>query len=113
VLSVDPAADRGPVLVTVEYRVPAQNQQPFLQAMTGLKRQRRRDGAYEWGVYQDAAIPDRFVETFQLTSWLEHLRQHERVTEADRQHQQRIAGLLAAGTAPVVSHMIAPDDYEW
>ena len=107
------AGDRGPVLVTVEYRVPADNHRAFLDAMTALKGQRRRDGAYGWGLYQDAALPERFVETFQLSSWLEHLRQHERVTQADRQHQERITTLLAAGTTPVVTHLIAPDDYEW
>jgi len=112
VLSGDVAADRGPVLVTVEYRVPAQNQRAFLDAMTELKRQRRRDGAYQWGIYQDAAEPERFVETFHLTSWLEHLRQHERVTEADRQDQERVAALLVPGSTPAVSHLIAPDDYE-
>jgi len=55
VLSGDVAADRGPVVVTVEYRVPALNQRPFLDAMTELRRQRRRDGAYQLGIYQDAA----------------------------------------------------------
>jgi len=113
VLSGDVAADRGPVVVTVEYRVPAQNQRLFLDAMTELRRQRRRDGAYQWGIYQDAAEPERFVETFHLTSWLEHLRQHERVTEADRRHQERVAALLVPGATPAISHLIAPDDYEW
>ena len=112
-MSSDAAADRGPVLVTVEYRVPPQNQQAFLEAMTLLKQERHRDGAYSWGLHQDAAIPERFVETFTLSSWLEHLRQHERVTQADRQHQEGIIGLLAPGTTPAVSHLIAPDDYEW
>jgi hypothetical protein len=93
--------------------VPAQNQRPFLDAMTELKRQRRRDGAYQWGIYQDAAEPEHFVETFHLTSWLEHLRQHERVTEADRQLQERIAALLVPGTTSAISHLIAPDEYEW
>jgi MFS family permease len=113
VISGDAAADRGPVLVTVDYRVLLQNEQAFLEAMTVLKQERRRDGAYSWSLHQDAAIPERFVETFELSSWHEHLRQHERVTEADRQHQERITGLLAPGTTPVVNHLIAPDDYEW
>jgi MFS family permease len=113
IMSSEAAVDRGPVLVTVEYRVAEQNQQPFLEAMTILKQERHRDGAYRWALYRDAATPERFVETFTLSSWLEHLRQHERVTQADREHQEGIIGLLAPGTAPVVSHLIAPDDYEW
>ena len=42
-----------------------------------------RDGAYAWGVFQDNAA-GRFVETFLVESWTEHLRQHRRVTHADR-----------------------------
>ncbi len=44
-----------------------------------------RDGAYDWGVYEDVAKPGRFVETFSLDSWIDHLRQHERVTHSDRE----------------------------
>jgi hypothetical protein len=110
VISGDVAADRGPVLVTVEYRVPAQNQRAFLDMMTALEQERRRDGAYGWGLYQDAADAQRFVETFQLSSWIEHLRQHERVTKADQEQQARISDLLVPGTSAVVAHLIAPDD---
>jgi hypothetical protein len=45
---------------------------------------RRRDGALEWGVYQDVADPRRWLETFLVESWVEHLRQHARITVADR-----------------------------
>jgi hypothetical protein len=34
--------------------------------------ERRRDGAYRWGVFEDTADPSRFVETFLVDSWLEH-----------------------------------------
>ena len=79
--------DRGPVLVIVEYRIDPHNLQPFLAALEKLGRGRRRDGAYVWGVFEDAADEGRIVETFLVESWLEHLRQHERVTNADRVFQ--------------------------
>lgn len=113
VLASDVGADRGPVLVTVQYRVAADRLPAFLEAMTELKLQRRRDGAFSWGLHQDAADSTLFLETFQLSSWLEHLHQHERVTAADKQLQERIRMLLIAGTAPGVSHLIAPDRFEW
>ena len=56
--------DRGPVLVTVEYRIDPKDRNAFLAALDQLCRERRRDGAYRWGVFEDAAQDGRFVETF-------------------------------------------------
>jgi MFS family permease len=100
--------DRGPVLVTVEYRIEPQERAAFLAALEQLGRQRRRDGAYAWGVFEDAAVEGRMVETFLVESWLEHLRQHERVTNADRVLQDAVHRFHAGG-APTVTHLIASD----
>ncbi|TPL36013.1 MFS transporter [Mesorhizobium sp. B2-4-6] len=50
--------------------------------------------------------PGRFVETFFTESWLEHLRQHERVTNADRTIQSDVDLFQIKGT-PKVTHLIA------
>lgn len=104
-------ADRGPVLVTVEYVVDPANRHRFLEAIERLSGERRRDGAYEWTVFEDAAQNGRFLETFLVDSWLEHLRQHERVTNADRLAQEAVDRFHTRGT-PVVTHFLAatPDD---
>jgi MFS family permease len=109
VLAHDVAADRGPVLVTVEYRIDPRNRAPFLRALDELARERRRDGAYAWGVFEDAAEPGRMVETFLVESWLEHLRQHERVTNVDRVLQDTVNRFHLQGE-PKVTHLIAPED---
>src|SRR6266850_784867 len=106
VLAIDADGDRGPVLVTVEYRVAAEKRELFLAAIRDLGQQRRRDGAYAWDVFEDAAEKGRFLETFMVTSWLEHLRQHHRVTNADRVVQDAIRELGAAAE-PKVTHFIA------
>jgi MFS family permease len=100
--------DRGPVLVTVEYRVDRQNRDAFLAALDKLARERRRDGAYAWGIFEDAAAEGRFLETFLLDSWLEHLRQHERVTNTDRVLQEAVHRFQTEGT-PKVTHFIAAE----
>jgi hypothetical protein len=100
--------DRGPVLVTVEYRIRPEDRAAFLDALTRLEHQRRRDGAYQWGVFEDAADEGRMVETFLVESWLEHLRQHERVTNADRIFQESLLQFQLAG-APKVTHLIAAE----
>jgi MFS family permease len=78
------AADVGPIIVTIEYHVDADKVAGFLKAINGYARIRRRDGAYRWGIYRDMEDPDRYLETFLVDSWAEHLRQHERSTRADR-----------------------------
>jgi predicted MFS family arabinose efflux permease len=106
VLSHDIEADRGPVLVTVAYHAGTENLDLFLSSMRLLAQQRMRDGAYDWRLFEESARAGHFVETFYLDSWLEHLRQHERVTHADSALQEKIA-LLQIDGAPKVTHMIA------
>lgn len=102
-----PQLDAGPVLVTVEYRIRPENVGRFLKAMRSLRRVRLRDGAVYWQVFRDMEQPDRFVEHFVTESWAEHLRQHGRVTVADRDVQERILALHAADERPRVIHYIA------
>ena len=108
IVAHDVEQDRGPVLVTVEYRIDPQDREPFLAALEELGHERRRDGAYAWGVFEDAAVEGRMVETFLIDSWLEHLRQHERVTNADRVLQDAVHRFHTDGT-PKVTHLIASE----
>jgi len=100
--------DQGPVLVTVEYRIEPGNREAFLTALEKLAHERRRDGAYAWGVFEDAAEEGRFLETFLVESWLEHLRQHQRVTNADRILQNAVHQFQIEGV-PKVTHFIAAE----
>jgi MFS family permease len=104
VVSTEVSDDAGPVLVTVEYQVDALNREVFLAAIRQQAAERRRDGAYWWGVFEDVSNPGLFVETFHVESWLEHLRQHTRVTQADREIEERVRR-LAIGE-PRIRHMV-------
>lgn len=99
-------ADRGPVLVTVEYRIDPKNRIAFLHALGQNSRERRRDGAYDWGIYEDSADETRFVETFLTDSWLDHLRLHRRVTKADRISEQAVRR-FQVGDGPKTTHLIS------
>ena len=57
---------------------------------------------------RDAADPDRFVESWWEGSWLDHQRQHARVSNEDAKVQERIRGVLKDGTAPEVVHLVSP-----
>jgi Transmembrane secretion effector len=106
-LSADPSvADSGPVLITVEYDVEPERQTAFLQAVHKYERIRRRDGAYRWGIFRDLEKPNRYLETFLVDSWTEHLRQHERSVRADSEVEERVHSLVR-GT-PTVRHLAYP-----
>ncbi|SFK54166.1 MFS transporter [Geodermatophilus ruber] len=101
------ADDAGPVLVTVEWRVRGSDVPEFLVVMRELGRARRRTGAFLWGVFQDADNPELFLETFTVSTWHEHLRQHvERGTVADAILEERARSFLSGGTEPVVRHLV-------
>lgn len=99
--------DRGPVLVTLDYRIDPEQARDFALAMDDVRVIRERDGAILWGLFVDAADPTRYVESFLVDSWLEHLRQHERITVADRIVLQRARRFHVGADGPVISHLIA------
>jgi MFS family permease len=96
--------ESGPVLVTVEYEVDLTQANDFLKAMHRYQRIRRRDGATRWGIYRDTERPDLYLETFIVSSWAEHLRQHERFTRSDYAIEERINKYVSK--EPQVRHMI-------
>ncbi|MET7275336.1 MFS transporter [Streptomyces flaveolus] len=100
-----PGPADGPVLVSVTYRVPPENRAVFTGRMRNVARSRRRTGALTWGLYQDGANPERFIEKYLVASWLEHLAQHHsRLTANDRRFEEQARHLLVEGTAPEVTH---------
>jgi hypothetical protein len=106
VLAPELGGDQGPVLITIEYRVAVADRSSFLDAVVKMAGVRRRDGAYDWDVYEDAADPGRFVETYLVDSWMEHLRQHDRVTNADKLIETSIRRFHVQGQ-PVVTHWLS------
>ena len=96
--------ERGPVLVTIQYAVIPNRAAAFVDAMHEYGRIRRRDGAYQWAIFRDTEVADRYLEIFLVNSWAEHLRQHERQTQADGELEGRIGSYLSA--EPTIRHLI-------
>ncbi len=97
---------RGPVVVTVEYVIDPEQARHFRRVMRRVRRIRRRDGAISWGLLADVERDDRYTETFVVESWLEHLRQHERVTVTDRALLQKASSFHVGGEPPRVTHYV-------
>jgi len=95
------------VLVLIEYRIDPADGAAFLQVLARLSSERRRDGAYDWGVSEDAADPGLMLEWFMVESWAEHLRQHRRVSRADADVQEAVRAFHRGEGAPRVRHFLA------
>ena len=91
---------QGPVLVTVEYWINSADRSAFLEAVEEMGHERKRDGAYAWGVFEDATDEGHFWESFLIESWLEFLHLRERVTKADRVLEDRVRLLLKSPPKP-------------
>ncbi|MEP6997389.1 MAG: MFS transporter [Betaproteobacteria bacterium] len=110
VLAETPEPD-VPVMVTIVYRIQPAKRAEFVAAMQGLREMRRRNGAYFWQLFHDSEDPTRFVETFMDESWIEHLRQHERVSVADREIQRRAKQFMIEGESTKSSHWLADREF--
>ena len=98
--------DTGPVLIRIEYRVAPGDRRQLYEELNRLRPGRLRDGSYGWDVFEDPEQPGRVAEVFYAASWLDHLRQHERVSMADREIQERIEALQSDSDFPRVEHWL-------
>jgi MFS family permease/quinol monooxygenase YgiN len=96
----------GAVMVTVDYRIDPARRDEFIEAMIQIRRIRRRDGAMRWGLGRDTTDPQRYVEMYVVESWTEHLRQHERLTIADRAIFEKARSFHTGTEPPEVSHFL-------
>ncbi|QHN04621.1 MFS transporter [Granulicella sp. WH15] len=98
----------GPVRISIEYNIPAENYVQFTHAIHELRGVRLRDGAVRWGIYREAVNPTHLNETFIMESWLDYLRSRERTTAADTVIRDRAYALHQSpdGTPPKVTHQI-------
>ncbi len=101
------APEHRSVMVLVHYRIRSEDRSAFLSLLERLSEERRRDGAHAWGATEDAADPTHIVEWFLLASWVEHLRQHARVTHADADVQAQLRAYHTLDEPPIVEHLLA------
>jgi len=106
-LVIEPRPEDGPVLITIEYRVDPRKDAQFRLVMDRLRRSRLRGGAFRWRLFVDASDCGRYLESFIVESWIEHLRQHERLTVADLEIEQRVRAFHCGDKPPIITHLVA------
>ena len=97
-------------MITIEYQIATENRGQFLATINELGKSRRRDGATDWHILEDIRTPGLFREFYLVQTWLDHLRQHERISTQDARLQKDIQAILVEGTSPTISHYIKTTD---
>lgn len=105
-LAETPEPDSGPVMVTIEYRVQPTKRAEFVTAMSAVREMRRRNGAYFWELFHESSDPGLYLECFMDESWIEHLRQHERASVADRQILEQAKVFMVEGESTKSTHWL-------
>ncbi len=98
---VDIQPTSGPIAVTIEYQVAAENAAQFGEVINELGRIRRRDGARRWSVCQDIDQPEMWLERFESPTWLDYQRRQTRPTLADREVREQLLRLIQGGRGSV------------
>lgn len=102
----------GPIVVTIEYRVPPERAAEFVAVVNDLGRLRRRDGARAWSVCQDIDAPELWIERFEHPTWLDYLRWRTRPTQSDQAVRARLASLVSGEHGKVRRLVVRPPGAE-
>jgi MFS family permease len=105
-VTVDIEPRSGPVIVTIEYVIAEADVVAFLSAMAERRRIRRRDGARHWALLRDLTNAELWIERYDSPTWVEYVRQNQRVTQADAEIGDRVRALHKGPAPPVVHRMI-------
>jgi len=100
-------ADKGPVMVTIQYQIAEENTETFIHLMDQMKVIRKRNGAYFWQLFHDANNHRLFSEMYMSESWLEVLRQRQRTTAAELSVREQVRALHTGKEPPTISIQIA------
>lgn len=98
--------DQGPVMVSIEFRIDPARTEAFTELMAESRRWRLRMGAVHWGLMRDIANPGRYVEQFVMESWVDRLRQIERLTNEDIALRDRKNEFHLGPEEPVMEHFL-------
>ena len=99
--------DQGPVLVKIAYRIDPKDRTRFLRALDELGEERKRDGAFAWGIFEDMGEFGRFEEGYLIESWVELMRLRERVTKEDLALEEEIRKMLLE--PPEIEFLVAAE----
>ncbi len=110
-LNLTPTLDttQAAALVHFEYRIKDADRAAFLTLMEQVGTMRQRNGATDWGIFEDLVQPGRWVETFVVDSAAEMERIRQRTTAADYSILGQAYALhQGSGGPPAITRFVAP-----
>ncbi|RWK87205.1 MAG: MFS transporter [Mesorhizobium sp.] len=96
----------GPIVVKVEYLIPAENVDAFLDLMRERRHVHSRVGARQWTLQRNLQRPLEWTETFHTPTWTDYLRLNHRLTTEDRQLGEKVLLLHEGELPPQVTLLI-------
>lgn len=96
----------GPIVITIEWIIRDKDIVRFLSIMAERKRIRRRDGARHWTLMRDLENPNIWIERYHSPTWLDYIRQNQRMTQADAIIGEYLRELHQGPDRPRVRRMI-------
>ncbi|TIX06888.1 MAG: MFS transporter [Mesorhizobium sp.] len=90
----------GPIVVKVDYLIPEKNVEAFLELMRERRHIHTRVGARHWTLQRNLQKPMQWTETFRTPTWTDYLRLNHRLTEVDKELDQRVLQLHAGELPP-------------
>jgi hypothetical protein len=105
-LSIEIEHRSGPIVITIDYHIREEDVREFLALMVERRRVRRRDGARHWHLLRDLAEPELWTERYDTPTWLDYIRQAQRITQADARIVDRLNELHRGAGPPQVRRRI-------
>lgn len=73
----------GPIVIDIEYRIPAEAARQFYGIMQQIRKRRLRSGGFGWTLSRDLADPELWTESYFCPTWGDYLRQRARLSQDD------------------------------
>ena len=104
--SLTPEPDDGPVTVTRDLIIRPEDREEFLALVKQYRLIFLRNGAFLFRVDENLEHPGTFRTEMLVSSWAEHLRQFERMTNGETELVERVWAMHAGDEEPVVRHYL-------
>jgi MFS family permease len=104
---VSPEHEDGPITVTIEYSIAAEDREQFRALMQEVQATFRRNGAFHCRLDESLEHPGKFRLEYVVSTWVEHLRQNMRMTIDETEVFNAAWDLHSGDSEPTVRHFVA------